>query len=161
IRTTPPSATSNRIELTDVIRDAARGGDVVMPFELTGDYINVNSVEDFNYANYVARSREFAQYKVSVVIPAYNEEETIGYVVSDVLPRVDEVLVVDNSSRDRTAEIARSRGARVETVKLKGYGDTIKWGLDHAIGQILIVVEADHSFRAKDVGKMLEYLKDA
>jgi NDP-sugar pyrophosphorylase family protein len=161
IRNTAPSATSNRIELTDVIRDAARRGDLVVPFELAGDYINVNSVEDFNYANYVARSREFAQYKVSVVIPAYNEEETIGYVVSDFVPRVDEVLVVDNSSRDRTAEVARSRGARVETVKLKGYGDTIKWGLDHAIGQILIVVEADHSFRAKDVGKMLEYLKDA
>jgi hypothetical protein len=49
----------------------------------------------------------------------------------------------------------------VETVSLKGYGDTIKHGLDHARGDILVVIEADHSFRAKDLGKLLEYLKEA
>jgi UDP-N-acetylglucosamine diphosphorylase / glucose-1-phosphate thymidylyltransferase / UDP-N-acetylgalactosamine diphosphorylase / glucosamine-1-phosphate N-acetyltransferase / galactosamine-1-phosphate N-acetyltransferase len=74
---------------------------------------------------------------------------------------VDEVLVVDNSSRDRTAEVAARAGARVETVRLTGYGDTIRWGLDHALGDILVVVEADHSFRARDLDKMLVYLKDA
>lgn len=161
IRRTPPNPASSKVELTDVIRDAAADGEVVRPFFLTGTYINVNSVEDYNYANYVARSLGFADCKVSVVIPAYNEEESIGYVVSDFVGMVDEVLVVDNSSKDRTAEIARERGARVETVQLHGYGDTIKWGLDHAIGEILIVVEADHSFRSKDLGKFLEFLKDA
>jgi glycosyltransferase involved in cell wall biosynthesis len=74
---------------------------------------------------------------------------------------VHEVLVVNNSSRDRTEEVARARGARVENVALKGYGDSIKHGLDHAEGDILVVVEADHSFHAKDLGKFLEYLKDA
>jgi glycosyltransferase involved in cell wall biosynthesis len=96
-----------------------------------------------------------------VVIPAYNEEKSIAHVVRDFRDRVHEVLVVDNSSRDRTAEVARAAGARVETVKLTGYGDTIRWGLDHAAGDILVVVEADFSFRARDLGKMLEYLKDA
>lgn len=161
IRKTDPSPRSNRIELMDTIRDAARNGDGVYSFELKGDYINVNSIEDYNYANYTARSREFADYKVSVIIPAYNEEETIGYVVADFVKHVDEVLVVDNSSKDKTGEVARSKGARVERVSLTGYGDTIKWGLDNAIGEILVIVEADHSFRAQDLGKMLEYLKDA
>ena len=48
-----------------------------------------------------------------------------------------------------------------ENVSLTGYGDTIRWGLDNAIGEIMVIVEADHSFRAKDLGKMLEFLKDA
>jgi len=161
IRRTPPNPRSARVELIDVIRDAAVDGQPVHPFFIEGDYINVNSVEDFNYANYIVRSRGFPDYRVSVVIPAYNEEESIGYVVSDFVDAVDEVLVVNNSSHDRTAEVAAARGARVENVALQGYGDTIKWGLDNAIGQILIVVEADHSFRAKDLGKFLEFLKDA
>jgi len=99
--------------------------------------------------------------RVSVVVPAYNEAESIEYVVRDFRDRVHEVLVVDNSSTDDTARIARAAGARVETVRLHGYGDTIRWGLDHAVGDVLVVTEADFSFRARDLGKLLEYLKDA
>ncbi|MEW6741444.1 MAG: glycosyltransferase [Planctomycetota bacterium] len=161
IRSTPVNQRTLKVELTDAIAQAVNGGKQVYPFYLRGHYINVNSVEDYNYANYLARSLAFPSYKVSVVIPAYNEEDSIGSVVADFAGRVDEVLVVDNCSRDRTAEIARSKGARVESVPLRGYGDAIKWGLDYAVGDIFIVVEADHSFRANDLGKMLEYLKDA
>jgi glycosyltransferase involved in cell wall biosynthesis len=82
-------------------------------------------------------------------------------VINDFIDHVDEVFVVDNSSSDNTAQISRDLGARVETVQLKGYGDTIKYGLDHAKGEILIIVEADYSFRSRDLYKILEYLKDA
>ena len=95
------------------------------------------------------------------MIPAFNEEHSIAYVVRDFLPLVHEVFVVDNSSTDRTAEVADAAGARVATVSLTGYGDTIRYGLDHALGDILVVVEADFSFRARDLTKLLEYLKDA
>lgn len=161
IRRTPPSSRSGRVELTDVIGAIARRGGRVLPFFLEGRYINVNSVEDYNHANYVARNRDFSEYKVSVIVPTYNEESSIGQVVKDFLAVSDEVFVVDNSSADRSAEVARQAGARVETVSLVGYGDTIKHGLDHAIGDILVVVEADHSFRSDDLGKLLEYLKSA
>lgn len=161
IRKTPPSARSNRIELTDALMCAIEGGERVAAFHLKGRYFNVNSVEDYNDANYTARDLHFQRNKVSVVMPAFNEEDSIGYVIDDFLPHVHEVLVVNNSSRDRTADVAREHGARVETVSLRGYGDSIKHGLDHAEGDILVVVEADHSFHAQDLGKLLEYLKDA
>jgi glycosyltransferase involved in cell wall biosynthesis len=77
------------------------------------------------------------------------------------MDHVDEVFVVDNSSKDKTREVSLRAGARVETVALKGYGDTIRYGLDNAKGDILIVVEADSSFRAKDLGKLCEYMKDS
>ena len=161
IRRTPPSQRTGRVELTDALMKAIEGGESILPIALTGQYFNINTIEEYNDANYVARDRNFERYKVSVVIPAYNEEESIGYVVDDFLPHVHEVIVVNNSSRDNTAAVAAARGARVENVALVGYGDTIKHGLDQAAGDILVVVEADHSFRAKDLGKLLEYLKDA
>lgn len=148
------------MELTDAINVLAAEGRV-RPFWLRGTYFNINSVDDYSYAQYITRAARFPQCRISLVVPAYNEEESIGYVVRDFRDRVHEVLVVDNSSRDRTAAIARAEGARVETVQLRGYGDTICWGLDHAEGDILVVVEADYSFRARDLSKMLEYLKDA
>lgn len=60
---------------------------------------------------------------VSVVIPCLNEEEPIGDVVREVrAQRVDEVIVVDNGSTDRTAEFAAKAGARVVRVPQRGYG---------------------------------------
>lgn len=161
IEATPPSSRSGRVELTDAIGLLTRRSPGVRPFFVTGQYYNVNTVDDHNYANYLARTARFDEYTRSVVIPAFNEEASIGTVVHDFLPWVDEVFVVDNSSGDGTAAAAAVAGARVETVRLGGYGDTIRYGLDHASGDILVVVEADCSFRARDLGKMLEYLKDA
>lgn len=160
IDATPPSRRSGRVELTDAINWLAQHTPGVLPFELEGTYFNINSSDEHNYANYVARSQR-DDYSVSVIIPAYNEEESVAEVVSDFRDRVDEVLVVDNSSQDRTAEVARAAGARVETVRCGGYGDTLRWGMDHARGDILVLTEADGSFRARDLDKLLTYLRDA
>ncbi len=161
IERTLPSPRSGRIELTDAIHTLVREGKPVRALELSGDYINVNSVEDQNYANYLVRSREFDSYKVSVIVPAWNEEESIGHVVRDFLPHASEVVVADNNSGDRTAEIARGLGARVVSQPLAGYGEALRCGMDHAQGDILVLAEADHTFRSKDLGKLLEYMKDA
>ncbi len=101
--------------------------------------------------------------KVSLIIPAYNEEATIGEVVSEFKSNkyVDEVLVVDNNCKDRTAEIARSMGARVVEEKEPGYGKALKRGMMEAEGDILVLTEADGSFKARDLIKLLVYLHDA
>jgi UDP-N-acetylglucosamine diphosphorylase / glucose-1-phosphate thymidylyltransferase / UDP-N-acetylgalactosamine diphosphorylase / glucosamine-1-phosphate N-acetyltransferase / galactosamine-1-phosphate N-acetyltransferase len=162
IERTAKSPRSGRVELTDAIGQIIRDGGRVAPFPIETEYFNINTVDDLHYANYRVREADFAARRISVIIPAYNEQESIAYVVRDFLRAgVHEVFVVNNSSRDRTATIAADAGARVETVSMTGYGDTILYGLDHANGDILVVVEADFSFRARDLRKMLEYLKDA
>jgi glycosyltransferase involved in cell wall biosynthesis len=102
--------------------------------------------------------------KISVVIPAYNEEETIAHVVRDFLENgvyVDEVVVVDNNCRDRTAEVAAAAGARVVAEARPGYGCALRRGLDEASGEVLVLTEADGSFKAGDLKKMVAYLEDA
>jgi NDP-sugar pyrophosphorylase family protein len=160
-RETPRSPRTGRLELTDVIDHAAtRGGDV-RAFVLSGHYLNVNTVEDLNAANFLCRTVHFDRHKVSVVIPAYNEAASIGFVIRDFKPHADEIIVMDNQSADGTGRIAEELGATVYSRALCGYGDALKQGLDAATGDILVMVEADATFRAKDLGKLLEFLKDA
>jgi len=161
IERTAPSQKSGKVELTDAINTLVKDGKAAYPLYLDGLYYNINSAEDYNYINYVYRSVFFDTFKTSVIIPAYNEEGSIVSVIRDFIDKVDEVFVVDNSSGDGTKDVSEKAGAKVETVRLKGYGDTIRYGLDHAKGDILIIVEADYSFRAKDLKKFFEYMKDA
>jgi hypothetical protein len=105
----------------------------------------------------------FRDRTVSLVIPAYNEEETIGQVVEEFLqePHLDEIVVVDNNCKDRTAEIATAAGARVVSEQKPGYGAALTTGMNAATGDMMVLVEADGSFRARDVVKLLSYLDDA
>jgi dTDP-glucose pyrophosphorylase len=160
-RETPQSPRTGHLELIDIIQHAIERGASVRPFELTGHYLNVNSVDDLNAANFLARSLEFERRRVSLVIPAYNEATSIGHVIRDFRPLVDEIVVMDNASPDGTAAIARELGAIVHSQPLRGYGDALRRGMDVATGDILVLVEADHTFGARDLGKLLEYLKDA
>ena len=81
---------------------------------------------------------------VSVVIPCLNEEEAIGPLVSEILAQgVDEIVVVDNGSKDRTAATARSAGARVVEEACLGYGRACAAGLAAARADCDIVCFLD------------------
>ena len=83
--------------------------------------------------------------KVSVVIPALNEERTIGATVAECLRArsVLEVIVVDDRSSDRTAEVARNAGARVIYSDVRGKGRSMEDGLRAARGEIVAYADAD------------------
>lgn len=97
--------------------------------------------------------------RVSVVFPAYNEAANIARAVRDFLaiPAVDEVVVVDNNSRDGTGDLARAAGARVVRESRQGYGYALQRGLREAAGDYIILAEPDGTFVAKDVVKLLAY----
>lgn len=99
--------------------------------------------------------------KISVVIPAYNEEEAIEKTVKDFSkPYVDEIIVVDNNSKDRTAELAKKAGAEVITETKQGYGFALQKGMREAKGDAIILTEADCTFVGKDMEKFLVYIED-
>jgi glycosyltransferase involved in cell wall biosynthesis len=81
-----------------------------------------------------------------VVIPAVDEEESIGLVVREVPSAVDEVVVVDNGSRDRTADVARAAGARVVHEPRRGYGQACLTGIASAPdADVFVFLDGDYS----------------
>lgn len=80
----------------------------------------------------------------SVIIPALNEEESLGFVLANI-PReqVAEIIVVDGGSEDDTVRIAESAGAQVIYELRSGYGQACATGARHANGDILVFVDAD------------------
>jgi glycosyltransferase involved in cell wall biosynthesis len=99
---------------------------------------------------------------VSVIFPAYNEEKYIRTAVEDFfIPGiVDEVIVVNNNSRDRTAEEAAQTNARVVLETRQGYGNALQRGLHEATGDLIVMAEPDSTFVGKDVLKLLAYSDD-
>jgi len=84
--------------------------------------------------------------QLSVIIPAYNEEQYIGDCLKAIFKQTepaDEVIVVDNNSTDKTAEIARELGARVVTEKQQGISFARNRGFDEAKYEIIARTDAD------------------
>jgi len=98
-------------------------------------------------------------FRISVVMPAYNEADGIAEVVRGfrAVPEVDEVLVVDNNSSDGTGDLARKAGARVAMETQQGYGYACRRALEAATGDFVIITESDGTFRPTDLAKFLAY----
>lgn len=97
---------------------------------------------------------------VTVVIPAFNEAAAIGPVVDSVRAQcaglVDEVIVVDDGSSDRTAEIAEQSGARViRHTHNRGYGGALKTGIRAAQSEFVLTMDSDGQHSAEDVKRLI------
>src|SRR5687768_6607885 len=94
--------------------------------------------------------------QVTAVIPALDEEDAIGLVVADLRPLVGEVIVVDNGSRDCTAEVARAAGARVVAEPRRGYGQACLAGIAAASGaDVIVFVDGDRSDHPEQLPALL------
>jgi len=99
---------------------------------------------------------------VDVIIPAYNEGESIQLVIKDI-PKdlVREIVVVNNNSSDNTAEKARLAGARVLDEPKMGYGRACLKGISHLsqkqkVPDIVVFMDGDYSDHAEDMRKLVE-----
>lgn len=99
---------------------------------------------------------------ISVVFPAYNEEENIDKAIMDFFSTgvVDEIVVVDNNSTDTTAEKVLRTKATLVREKKQGYGYALQKGLKEAKGDLIILAEPDNTFMGKDIFKLLSYADD-
>jgi glycosyltransferase involved in cell wall biosynthesis len=103
---------------------------------------------------------------VSIVFPALNEEAAIARCVDQAIAALarsglrGEVVVVDNGSTDRTAQIARQRGARVVTEARPGYGAACIRGLKEAQGDFVLLLDADATYPVEMVGEFVRVLRD-
>src|SRR5215208_538475 len=98
------------------------------------------------------------QARVTLLIPARNEERNIAWVLRRVPPSVDEVIVVDGRSTDRTVDVVRMirPDARVVPEVGRGKGAAVRTGISEATGQIIVMIDADGSM---DPGEIDRYLQ--
>ena len=96
--------------------------------------------------------------RISVIIPAYNEEDSIGLVL-DALPQnlIHEIIVVDNNSTDDTARSASEKGARVVAEKRRGYGSACLKGISELDNpDIVVFLEGDFSDHPEEIIQLVE-----
>jgi Glycosyl transferase family 2 len=103
--------------------------------------------------------------QISVVIPCLNEEEAVGRVVEQALDgirrsgRAGEVIVVDNASTDRSAEVAAAHGARVVSEQRRGYGSAYLAGLAEARGEYVVMGDADETYPLQELAPFVDRLE--
>jgi glycosyltransferase involved in cell wall biosynthesis len=98
----------------------------------------------------------YKEHSITVIIPCLNEEQGIEQVLRRMPPFVDQVIVVDNGSTDRTSDVAKSLGAEVIREEVRGYGRSYKKGFSGATGDIIVTLDGDHSYPPDAISYLLE-----
>ena len=110
-------------------------------------------------ADDIVRAEDQPDPEVTVIIPARNEELTVGLVVRECLNYVGTVIVVEGGSTDRTAEIATAAGARVVRDQGLGKGAALRLGVGHVTTPIVVFVDADGSHDPIDIPMLAAPIK--
>lgn len=106
------------------------------------------------------------QFDVSIVIPCLDEADTLANCLSKARAAISEsrinaeIIVADNDSTDNSAEIAKNNGARVVTVKEKGYGQALMGGIVAARGKLIVMCDADESHDLLEIPKFIAKLNE-
>jgi hypothetical protein len=93
---------------------------------------------------------------ITVIIPCLNEEQGIESILRAMPDFVDEVIVVDNNSTDRTSEVAAALGAKVIREEVRGYGRAYRRGFASATGDVIVTLDGDHSYPVDALSYLLE-----
>ena len=100
---------------------------------------------------------------IIAVIPAYNEEKTVGDVVRRAKKYVDEVVVVNDGSKDRTGKVAKKAGATVLNHKVnQGFGAALRTGMKYALrkkADVIILLDADGQHKPEDIPKFVKAVR--
>lgn len=104
----------------------------------------------------------YKQSKVTVILPTYNERDSIRQVIQEfeALGVVDEILVINNNAVEGTSENVRGTSAIEIHEPRQGYGAAIRRGFAEATGDLVAVCEPDATFAAEDLHKFLVYSED-
>ncbi len=103
--------------------------------------------------------------RITVVIPAFNEEQSLPMVLADIPhPPVQKVVVADNASTDRTAQVARAGNAEVVAVARPGYGSACLGALDylrdHQPPDIVVFLDGDYSDHPEELSRVIAPILD-
>jgi dTDP-glucose pyrophosphorylase len=158
------AAPRNYVEFVSFLDELCRQGETLLPFWLTGGYVNINDRDSLELAKYHEKSSTFAQQTKALLIYSEGSEENLCFTLQRYRKLVETdsihlIVPVENTLE----EMAREFGVSIIRCPagVDGYGEKIKYALDRIDSDILILTEADYAFPARDVEKLLAYMKEA
>jgi glycosyltransferase involved in cell wall biosynthesis len=127
--------------------------DVEEYYQTHKNKLTVSRIFDKNY--------NYSMKHVTFLLPAYNEEVSIGPLLKQVNAyHKSKVIVIDNNSKDKTAEIAKKRGANVLREQKQGKAYAIKKGFENIKSNFAVMLDADNTYDPRDAQKLLKPLMD-
>lgn len=152
------------VEFVSMLDDMHHAGTRLGYFQIQGTYVNVNDRDSLFLAKYHDRKRNFDKYSRSLLIYSEGEEENIDFTIQ----RYAELGVFSNitvvlPSINSIEEIVNNSGAQalICPAHITLYGEKLKYAMEMAEEDILVITEADYSFTSRDVEKLLTYLPEA
>jgi glycosyltransferase involved in cell wall biosynthesis len=121
-------------------------------------------MDDIKLKNKIKMNKKNNQ--VSIIIPAFNEEEGIEKVLNQLkslnLGKKSEIIVIDDGSTDQTFKIASAKGTKIiRHEKNMGYGAALKTGIRHSKNEIIVITDADGSYPINNIPTLLENMENS
>lgn len=98
---------------------------------------------------------------ISVVIPCYNEEDGVQQVIRRLPDFIDEIVISNNNSTDRTAAVSMALGAKVVLETTPGYGAAYKTGMAAATQDVIITMDGDCTYPPEEIPALMDFLVDS
>jgi glycosyltransferase involved in cell wall biosynthesis len=136
---------------------SALSGDATTAWPRTLDALTILRQVENGQTDHVPINGHVRRQTVSVVIPTLNEEKNIAWVLERMPPIVDEVVLVDGHSSDRTVEVARSVRPDVVVAKqrFRGKGDAVRVALTAATSDLIVMIDADGSMKPSEIHRFV------
>jgi dTDP-glucose pyrophosphorylase len=148
-----------------VLGQAVAEGRPLLPFNLAGQYVNVNDVDSLNWANFLGRTKRLPQASLSVVVQSQGDEADLARLVGEfqAMAEVDEVVVTAMPGAAAPAwavDMDKVRWLPCPPTCVE-YGSMIAQGIKAARGDLLALSEGSYCFYPSDLHKLLAYIADA
>ncbi|MGD8396666.1 MAG: sugar phosphate nucleotidyltransferase [Candidatus Eiseniibacteriota bacterium] len=152
------------VDLVTTIGAQCVAGETVRCFRITGTYININDRDSLQLAKYHVRERESDRASVALLVYSEGDERDIELTLAEYgrEPRIGSISVVVPAENQVEATIEAAGAAVIRCPPdLTLYGEKLRYALDRMSGDVIMLTDANYSFHARDVAKLLAYMPDA
>ncbi|XOF32598.1 MAG: sugar phosphate nucleotidyltransferase [Candidatus Electrothrix sp. YB6] len=153
------------VEFVSFLDGQCREGRTVLPFRLSGSYVNINDRDSLSRAKFYERSSQFSRQRKALLIYSEGTEENVGFAIEryrKAVQQLDDMYLIV-PEKNTIEQIGERHGIQIIRCP-RGcdlYGEKIKYAFDRTEADILILTEADYAFPARDLDKLLAYMKEA
>ena len=158
------TAENRYVEFITFLDELCQMGKTIVFFWLKGCYVNINDRDSLSRAKYFTRSHQYSQQKKALLIYSEGTEENVGFTIERYSQnrQVDDIYLIVPKD-NQIEEIGRKHGVRIIRCPAGCdlYGQKIRYAFDRTDADIIILTEADYAFPARDIEKLLAYMKEA